>query len=64
MEIGDAVYVTENFRARGKVGGWKEHTWEGTVTKVNRTTVEVRRDHGYGNFMFRYKVKKEQVKPR
>jgi len=66
MNIGDAVYVTENFRARGKIGGWAEHTWEGVVVKVNRTTVDVVRVQAVTDKRpdLWHNVKKEQVEPR
>lgn len=59
MKSGDLVAVTENFRSKGVVGGWKPFTWYGHITTVRRKTVIVKRDHS--NFMSFRVVRKEKV---
>lgn len=60
MKSGDRVAVTENFRSKGVVGGWKPFTWYGRITTVRRKTVIVKRD--YSNFMSFHVIRKERVK--
>lgn len=59
MKSGDRVAVTENFRSKGVVGGWKPFTWYGRVIRVNRATVDIKRD--YSNFLSIHRIKKEKV---
>ena len=60
MKSGDIVAVTENFRSKGVVGGWKPYTWYGHITTVRRATVIVKRQHS--NFLSFHAVRKEKVK--
>lgn len=60
MKSGDLVAVTENYRSKGVVGGWKPYTWYGHITTVRRATVIVKRQHS--NFLSFRVVKKERIR--